>query len=111
MSEQVVAKHVKRIAMPGAVSESELARVKTQLKASLMQQLNTFAFVAEDIGRQVLIFGRRVPALEVFARIDAVTLEDLTRTAARFENNKVAVAALGKIDQLPSYEWVSNLLK
>ena len=102
---------MRRLAAPGAVEGAELARAKTLLKASLMQQLNTFAFVAEDIGRQVLTFGRRVPALEVFARIDAVGLVDVTRAAARFVGRPVAFAALGKIDQLPALDWVQALHK
>jgi processing peptidase subunit beta len=107
---EVVAANVRRLSGPGAVDAAELARAKTLLKASLMQQLNTFAFVAEDIGRQVLTFGRRVPAVEVFARIDAVQLGDVTRAAARF-TGPVAFAALGKIDQLPSFDWVQALHK
>jgi predicted Zn-dependent peptidase len=49
-----VASNVRRLGLPGGVSEAELARAKILLKSSLMQQLTTFAFVAEDIGRQVL---------------------------------------------------------
>jgi processing peptidase subunit beta len=93
------------------VSAAELARAKTQLKASLMAQLGTFSFVAEDIGRQVLTYGRRMAAVEVFARIDAVALEDVTRTAAAFRAAPVAVAALGLVDQLPSYGEIDALMK
>mmetsp|Transcript_52033 Transcript_52033/g.89353 ORF Transcript_52033/g.89353 Transcript_52033/m.89353 type:complete len:501 (+) Transcript_52033:85-1587(+) len=136
---EVVAQNVKRLATPGAVSEAELNRAKTQLKASLMQQLNTFSFVAEDIGRQVLTYGRRMPPVETFARIDAVTLADVTDTSNRFvkdsatesnsssnsstgavcsegggsslrrQQGSLALAALGKIGKLPDYAWVDGL--
>jgi processing peptidase subunit beta len=61
----------------------------------------------------VLTYGRRVPAVEVFARIDAVTLVDVTHTAARFAgpNNKIALAALGKIEKVPDFAWISGLFK
>jgi len=109
---QVVAANVRRFTEEGAVGGDELARAKTQLKASLMQQLSTFSFVAEDIGRQILTYGRRVPPVETFARIDAVTLNDIRSTAQRrFSGKSVAVAALGKIDKLPDYKWINGLLK
>ena len=108
---EAVAANVHRLAAPGALGAEELARAKTQLKASLMQQLGTFAFVAEDIGRQVLTYGRRMPTVEVFARIDAVTLEDVAATAASFvgAGRPVAVAAIGTIDRVPSYDWINGL--
>ena len=78
-----------------------------------MQQLGTFSFVAEDMGRQILTYGRRMPPLEVFARIDAVTLGAVRHTAGRFvgTSKPVAFAALGTIDDLPPYDWVRGLLK
>jgi mitochondrial-processing peptidase subunit beta len=101
------------LAVPGAVAEEELARAKLMLKSSLMQQLNTFSFIAEDIGRQILTYGRRMPALETFARIDAVTLKDVQETAKGFldPNVKVAVAALGQVDKLPSFDWMNKVMK
>jgi processing peptidase subunit beta len=99
------------LGIPLQVSAAELARAKTQLKASLMAQLGTFSFVAEDIGRQVLTYGRRMPAVEVFARIDAVELKDVMAIAESFRAAPVAVAALGLVDELPSYEDIDALMK
>lgn len=36
------------------------------------------AVVAEDIGRSLLVYGRRIPRAEMFARLDAVTPETVT---------------------------------
>ena len=35
----------------------------------------------QDIGRQLLVYGRRLPLAEVFARIDAVSAETVQRVA------------------------------
>ncbi|KAL6974802.1 mitochondrial processing peptidase [Sarracenia purpurea var. burkii] len=40
--------------------------------------------VAEDIGRQLLTYGRRIPFAELFARIDAVDASTVKRVANRF---------------------------
>jgi hypothetical protein len=38
----------------------------------------------EDIARQLLVYGRRVPKAELFARIDAVDEETVKEVASRF---------------------------
>ena len=44
----------------------------------------------EDIARQLLVFGRRVPKAELFARIDAVDEETVKEVAGRFIYDQVA---------------------
>eukprot|EP00622_Pseudochattonella_farcimen_P002335 FR737247.1.p1 GENE.FR737247.1~~FR737247.1.p1 ORF type:complete len:275 (+),score=35.05 FR737247.1:66-827(+) len=111
---KVTVENVQRLAVPGGVTEDELVRAKIQLKANLMQQLGTFSYVCEDIGRQILTYGRRMTVVETFARIDAVTLEELRGTASRFvgeQGGKAAFAALGQIDQLPDFQDIQRMLR
>lgn len=91
------------------------------------------AGVAEDIGRQMLAYGRRIPKAEFFARIDAVDAETIRAVASRFIYDQVgafvafqlafgwhladvmvhpwlalqelAVAASGFTQFLPDYTW------
>ena len=102
---------VQRLGRPGGVSKEVLERAQTQLKASLMQQLGTFSYICEDLGRQLLTYGRRMSTGEVFARIEAVTLEDIQLCAKRFTDGSqdVAVGALGTIDGVPDYEFINGV--
>ena len=54
------------------------------------------AGIAEDIGRNLLVYGRRLPKAELFARIDAVDADTVKAVANRFIlDQDVAIAALG----------------
>jgi hypothetical protein len=62
--------------------------------------------VAEDIARQLLVYGRRVPKAELFARIDAVDEETVKEVASRFiYDQELAIAAMGDTQTLPDYNW------
>lgn len=49
---------------------------------------------AEDIGRQILAYGRRIPKAEMFARIDAVDAETIRAVADRFIYDQVLTSPL-----------------
>lgn len=54
------------------------------------------ADVAESIGRELLVYGRRIPKAEMFARIDAVDADTVRAVADRFiYDQDVAIAAVG----------------
>ncbi|XP_022750715.1 probable mitochondrial-processing peptidase subunit beta, mitochondrial isoform X2 [Durio zibethinus] len=77
-----------------------------KLKSSLMLHIDGTSPVAEDIGRQLLTYGRRIPFAELFARIDAVDPSTIKRVANRFIYDKdIAIAAMGPIQGLPDYNW------
>ncbi|KAJ9173212.1 hypothetical protein P3X46_016374 [Hevea brasiliensis] len=88
------------------VSEADVTRARNQLKSSLVLHIDGTSPVAEDIGRQLLTYGRRIPFAELFARIDAVDASTIKRVANRFIHDKdVAIAAMGPIQGLPDYNW------
>ncbi|OIW07598.1 hypothetical protein TanjilG_08329 [Lupinus angustifolius] len=88
------------------VSEDDVTRARNQLKSSLLLHIDGTSPVAEDIGRQLLTYGRRIPFAELFARIDAVDASTIKRVANRFIYDKdIAIAAIGPIQRLPDYNW------
>lgn len=70
------------------VSERELQRAKNQLMSSLVMALESRAVEVEDLGRQVLVHGRRVPVTEMCWKIEAITPADLMRVANRVFGNR-----------------------
>jgi len=89
-----------------SVDENELLRAKNQLKAQILFSQDGTAGVAEDIGRQLLTYGRRIPKEEMFARIDAVTPEVVKRVADRVIYNKdLVICAMGNTTEVPDYQW------
>ena len=89
------------------VTDEEVVRAKTQLKANMMMQLDSFSQTCEDIGRQMLTYGRRMPNAELFARIDAITTADVKATANKFINDEDhALASVGPTFELPDYNWI-----
>jgi processing peptidase subunit beta len=89
------------------VTDEEVDRAKTQLKASLLIQLDSLPNVADDIARQMLAYDRRMTNAELFARIDAINTDDIKRTANKVINDEDhALAAIGPIYELPDYNWI-----
>lgn len=65
--------------------------------------------ICEDIGRQILCYGRRIPLHELEARINNVTAQNVRDVCTKyFVNRAPAVAAVGPIENLPQYEKIRS---
>jgi predicted Zn-dependent peptidase len=93
------------------VSDKELSRAKTQLKASMLMALESSSSTAEVMARQYLIHGRIIPTDEVVSRIDAVTKDDIQKAAQLLFSSDPTYALLGNLKKYPSYDEVQNLLQ
>ncbi|KAK4687959.1 hypothetical protein P7C73_g2156, partial [Tremellales sp. Uapishka_1] len=69
--------------MRGGITEVEFKRAKNMLKSTLVMSLESRLTAVEDLGRQTQIHGNKVPVEEMCAKIDALTIKDLHRTATR----------------------------
>jgi predicted Zn-dependent peptidase len=83
------------------VPADELRRSKDQLKGSLMLSLESSSARMSNLARQEMYFDRFYDLDELIAKIEAVTVEDLTSLANEFFNtDSVAVTILGNLTGL-----------
>ncbi|GJP69990.1 hypothetical protein CLOP_g980 [Closterium sp. NIES-67] len=69
---------------------------RRRLKQSLVQHLDSSTAVADEIGRHMLTYGRRVPLAEMIACINDVDAKTLSQPARRlFLNKDAAVVTIG----------------
>nr|XP_043623758.1 probable mitochondrial-processing peptidase subunit beta, mitochondrial [Erigeron canadensis] len=88
------------------VGDDDVTRALNKLKSSLLLHLDGTTATADDIGRQLLSYGRRIPFAELFARIDAINAATIKRVANRFIfDQDIAIAASGPVKLLPDYNW------
>ena len=83
------------------VPEEELRRSKDQLKGSLMLSLESSMARMSNLARQEMYYDRFYGLDELIERIEAVTAEDLQRTADEFfRTEQIAVTILGNLTGL-----------
>ena len=88
-------------------TDGEVEYAKVALKAKLVAELGTNSGVAGDLAGSLSNYGRAVSLAETFARVDAVTAEDIRATASKFINDEDhALAGIGQIFELPDYNWI-----
>ena len=60
--------------------------------------------MCEDIGRQMVTYGRRIPLPEVDYRIEQIDASTIREVATRYLYDKCpAVVGIGPVEQLPDY--------
>ena len=90
------------------LTEAELKRAKTQLKAGMLMSRESTGNRAETLANQMLIFGRPVPIAETVAKIDAVDPAAIRRVAAMLRTGRPTVAAVGPLKALEAYERLAT---
>ncbi len=83
------------------VPEEELRRSKAQLKGSLMLSLESSSARMANLARQEMYFDRFYDLDELIARIEGVTVEDISALANEFfQTESIAVTVLGNLPGL-----------
>ncbi|MDP3371806.1 MAG: pitrilysin family protein [Candidatus Paracaedibacteraceae bacterium] len=92
------------------VTDEEIKRAKTQIKAGLLMGMESTSNRCERQANQILIYGAPVSPESICAKIDAVAKTDLLNVAATIITKKPTLTALGPIKNLPGLDAISSLL-
>jgi len=82
----------------GDIGDDEISRAKAQLKAGLMMSLESPGARAEQMARQLMVYGRTLDADTLLARVALVSRDDvaaIARSARGAGNPVVAVVGAG----------------
>ncbi|XP_078340275.1 mitochondrial-processing peptidase subunit beta-like [Crassostrea virginica] len=92
------------ISLCTSITDQEVERAKNILKANLRLQLDGTTPICEDIGRQMLAYGRRVPLEEFEYRIDSVNAKKLKEVCTKYIYDRCpAMAVVGPAVAVPDY--------
>uniref|UniRef100_A0A0A9WF18 Mitochondrial-processing peptidase subunit beta n=1 Tax=Lygus hesperus TaxID=30085 RepID=A0A0A9WF18_LYGHE len=90
-----------------SLTQAEVDRAKNVLKSNMFLQLDGTTAVCEDIGRQMLCYGRRIPLHELESRINSITAKNVQDVMMEYVYDKCpAVAAVGPVEGLPEYNRI-----
>lgn len=106
----VVADEIKKI-INEPVSDTELNRVKVQLKANILMALESSSSTAEVIARHQLCHNRNIPIEEIVEKIEKVGKDDVMKAAQYIFNSKPTYTLLGNLEKYPSYEDVEKMVR
>lgn len=90
--------------------EEEVERAKAQLRASLLMGLESTANRCEQVGTQMLVFGRPVPPAEVVSHLAEVDAASIQAAATRMLAAPPTLAALGPLAGLEEYDRIAERL-
>ena len=99
----VIANEINKICAE-KVSEQELLRAKTQIKASILMSLENSSSTAEILARQLLLYNKVIPVEEMVERIENVSFKDIQSVAQKIFSSKPSYAMLGSINNFISAE-------
>ncbi|WP_068306780.1 pitrilysin family protein [Pararhodobacter sp. CCB-MM2] len=93
------------------MTEAEIARARTQMKAGLLMGLESPSSRAERLARLLAIWGR-IPELgETIGRIDAVDMRAIRGYAEKLvTDGRLSMALYGPVEQAPSLEALRERL-
>ena len=92
------------------VTEEEIQRARSQIKASILMSLESTASRCEQHARQLLVFGRTLSTEEVVEKVEVVDREAVLRVARRLTSGKPTLTALGPVEKVPSSDELAAKL-
>ncbi|XP_054724626.1 mitochondrial-processing peptidase subunit beta-like [Uloborus diversus] len=92
-----------------SVTEEEVQRAKNLLMTNSLLLLDGSTPIFEDIGRQMLNYGRRIPMSEMEARIEMINADVVREVCTKYLKNKSpTISAIGPVEKLMNYETLQK---
>jgi predicted Zn-dependent peptidase len=86
----------------------EVARVKAQLKMGLLAGLESSSARAEQLARQILIYGRPLSTEELIEKVERVEASDLQALLERMLGSPASLATVGPILHVARFDRVAE---
>ncbi|KAF4662274.1 mitochondrial processing peptidase beta subunit [Perkinsus olseni] len=84
-----------------SLTEEEVMKAKRELKTNFFSGLDNTTGVAEDIGRQILAYGRRLSPAEFVERLDQIDSQEVQRVAwNRLHDAEITMTGVGPLHGL-----------
>ena len=93
------------------LEDSEVRRVKAQMKVSLMTAFEQPAARVHQLSRQMQIYGRPLSLDEMLARVDAITVEEVRKTGAAMLRSSPTLTVIGAVGRVPGQAKIAGALK
>ena len=93
-----------------SVSEEELNRAKSQMKADLLLDRESMLSRANQQAKYLINFDKAFDVERTVRKIDAVTINDVQDMARRMLNSSPTVAAIGPLQGLEDYDSIKSRL-
>ncbi|WP_421782838.1 M16 family metallopeptidase [Kiloniella litopenaei] len=94
--------------LSSSVTEEEIVRARTQLKASILMGRESTGVRCEQLAQQLMIFDRAIPVEETVAKIDAVDVGMVQDFAQQFLKSPITLAAMGPLGNLENREQLQK---
>lgn len=91
-----------------APNKEETERAKNALKSALLVKLESRVVTFEDMGRQLLTFGKHEEASDLVKKVDAITPEGIQKAAQSLLKSKLTMASFGNVERIPDYDQVAS---
>jgi predicted Zn-dependent peptidase len=95
----------------GAIEEREIRRAKAQMKVSILAALETPGARAQQLARQIQVYGRPLSFDEMIARVEAISITDVRKTGAAMLRSAPTIATIGAVAKVPGRAKVAEALR
>jgi predicted Zn-dependent peptidase len=92
------------------VTEDEVLRARAQLKASILMSLESTGSRCEQLGHQIIYYGRPLEVSEIVGKIEAVDAAAARRFAGRIAASRPTLASLGPVARVENIDRVAARL-